>query len=124
MDQQISILEFIPDAEMPGLYQNAKALIVSSLEEGFGLPLTEAMVQGVPVVLPDLPPMNEIVGDCGVYYDPDLSFSFHDALSRLDQLPSDIKGKLKDQAQQYSWQQFADQLADTFHRAVEEGNSP
>jgi len=50
MYKQISILGFVEREDLPPLYRGAKALVVPSLYEGFGLPILEAMAAGIPVV--------------------------------------------------------------------------
>lgn len=56
------------DAELSFLYQNAAALIFASRDEGFGLPLVEAMHQGVPVIASDIPVFQEIGKDYPQYF--------------------------------------------------------
>lgn len=52
------------------LYTAAEALLFPSLQEGFGWPIVEAQACGCPVITTDLPPMNVISGDAGIYIDP------------------------------------------------------
>ena len=56
------------DAELAALYQHAGALIFASHYEGFGLPLVEAMHQGLPVIASDIPVFREIGGDYPAYF--------------------------------------------------------
>ncbi len=49
--------------EMPEKYFNANVLVFPSNNEGFGVPLVEAMASGIPCIAADKPPMNEIVED-------------------------------------------------------------
>lgn len=56
------------DAELAALYQHAGALIFASHYEGFGLPLVEAMHQGLPVIASDIPVFQEIGGDYPAYF--------------------------------------------------------
>ncbi|MHB1513707.1 glycosyltransferase family 4 protein [Acidiferrobacter sp.] len=58
----------VSDAELAALYQRASALIFASRYEGFGLPLVEAMHQGLPVIASDIPVFQEIGQDYPVYF--------------------------------------------------------
>ena len=52
------------------LVAHAKALLMPSLAEGFGLPIIEALTVGTPVIASDLPAHREIAGDFAIYRDP------------------------------------------------------
>ena len=58
------------DRELKGLLRGARALLMPSFVEGFGLPVMEALSQGTPVIASDLPVYREIVGDIPTYLDP------------------------------------------------------
>jgi glycosyltransferase involved in cell wall biosynthesis len=61
---------FVPDEELPALYQNAVLYIFPSFYEGFGLPPLEAMQWGVPVVSSNAACLPEILGNAAHYFDP------------------------------------------------------
>jgi glycosyltransferase involved in cell wall biosynthesis len=52
------------------LIAHAKALLMPSFAEGFGLPVIEALAVGTPVIASDLPAHREVAGDLAVYRDP------------------------------------------------------
>ena len=56
--------------KMYSMYANATAMIFPSLREGFGLPITEAMMLDIPIITSNIPPMNEIVGNAAILVDP------------------------------------------------------
>jgi glycosyltransferase involved in cell wall biosynthesis len=58
------------DAELVTLLHHAQALLFPSFAEGFGLPLTEALSLGAPVIASDLSVFREIAGDIPEYVDP------------------------------------------------------
>ncbi|WP_141323400.1 glycosyltransferase family 1 protein [Myxococcus sp. AB025B] len=54
-------------ATLAGMYRRAKAVLITSEAEGFGLPLIEALACGVPVVASDLPVLREVGADTCLY---------------------------------------------------------
>ncbi|MFI5020425.1 MAG: glycosyltransferase family 4 protein [Alphaproteobacteria bacterium] len=61
---------FLAESELAGLLAAARALIFPSLFEGFGMPLLEAMAQGVPVLSANTTSLPEIAGDGALLFDP------------------------------------------------------
>ena len=57
------------DQELAHVYAHARALVVPSLAEGFGLPLVEARARGCPVIASDLPAFFELQ-DLGISFFP------------------------------------------------------
>ena len=72
--------EDITDADRVALYNGATLLTLPSFYEGFGLPPLEAMACGVPVVVSNRSSLPEVVGDVGLYVDPDRPESIADKL--------------------------------------------
>lgn len=60
----------VDDANLLLAYQRARGLILSSVVEGFGLPMIEALSQGLPVIASDIPVFREIAGNHARYFDP------------------------------------------------------
>ena len=59
------------DELLAGLIAGARALLMPSFAEGFGLPISEALSLGTPVIASDLPVFREIAGDIPLYLHPD-----------------------------------------------------
>ncbi len=61
----------LDDGALAELYRRALALLVPSLNEGFGLPVLEAMACGCPVLASRAGALPEVVGDAGLLLPPD-----------------------------------------------------
>lgn len=60
----------LSDAAVTGLLKGARALLLPSFAEGYGLPLAEALTQGAPVLCSDIPVFREVGGSIPDYLDP------------------------------------------------------
>jgi glycosyltransferase involved in cell wall biosynthesis len=59
---EVILTGFLPDAAVKSLYKNAYAYVFPSSNEGFGIPVIEAMVNDLPVIISDQKAMIEIAG--------------------------------------------------------------
>ena len=70
LGDRVKLLGYVDNARLAILYQAASVFLFPSLEEGFGIPVLEAMAGGVPVVTSNLSSMPEVGGEAAVYVDP------------------------------------------------------
>jgi len=77
------VLGDVPDVELRELYRGALALLFPSLEEGFGLPILEAMQAGTPVLTSNVSATAEVAGDAALLVDPMDTTSIREGIVRL-----------------------------------------
>jgi glycosyltransferase involved in cell wall biosynthesis len=110
----------VTDAEYAQLLEGAHALVHASLDEGFGIPLVEAMSVGTPIVVSDIPIFREIGGTAAVYADPHDPAAFADAVRRLD-APAEWTRRsaaAREQATLFDWDASADVLYEVLRRVA------
>lgn len=74
---------YISDAQLPGLYRRAAAMVYPSLFEGFGMPPVEAMACNCPVICSDRGSLAEIASPAACIVDPENTNQMSDALRRI-----------------------------------------
>jgi glycosyltransferase involved in cell wall biosynthesis len=74
---------YVPDDQLKALYQSASMLVLPSFEEGFGIPVAEAMSIGVPVVVSNRGSLRETAGDAALTVDPDDHAALAAAMQRV-----------------------------------------
>ena len=90
----------------------AVALVSASRDEGFGIPVIEAMGRGCPAIISDIEIFKEIGGEAASFFDQDSAESFANAVRDIED-PKVWKAKsLKslEQAKKFNWQASADEL--------------
>lgn len=119
-------LEFhdgVTDADYARLLETAHALVHASLDEGFGIPLVEAMSVGTPIVVSDIPIFREIGGDAAIYADPRDPARFAAAVRVLaDAREWSRRSKAaREQARRFDWDRSADVLYEVLRRVASKG---
>jgi glycosyltransferase involved in cell wall biosynthesis len=104
----ITITGYVDSARKIDLYADAAMLVLPSYEEGFGLPVLEAMACGVPVIVSSRGSLPEVAGAAAAPIDPDNVDGFVSAMeSLLDGAASGAIDRGIAQAENYSWQACA-----------------
>jgi glycosyltransferase involved in cell wall biosynthesis len=113
------------DGASDGTYRDvlrgATALVSASRDEGFGIPLVEAMALGTPVVVSDIPVFREVGGDAATYVDPGDVAGFVRAVRELDDPDrwAERSAAARERAVQYSWATSARILLALLERVVD-----
>lgn len=80
---RVKLLGYVPDADLPKLYAEASVFAFPSLDEGFGIPVLEAMAYGLPVLTANRSALPEVAGDAALLVDPDSVEAIAEGLLRL-----------------------------------------
>ena len=96
--------EYIPDEVVSDFYHLADALFLPSREEGFGIPVLEAGLAGLPVFCSDIPPLRSLGGADATYFSPDANPQ-EVANTIADRLSSNPLFRLRSEVRrQYTWE--------------------
>ena len=104
----------VSDQEYANVLSTATALVTASRDEGFGIPVIEAMNAGTPVVISDIEIFREIAGDAALYFSPDSAEELADRIRQLEDLAvrADRIARGRAQAEKYNWDASAAALFD------------
>ena len=113
---------YVDPADRRALYEGAQFLVQPSFEEGFGLPVLEAMTLGVPVVASDRGALPEVLGDAGPLVDPRDPQALAAAMARMiddDGFAGACAAKGVQRSHDFSWERSAESAFDAYQRASE-----
>lgn len=119
---RVRLLGYVDEDERLRLYRHASMLVLPSFEEGFGLPVLEAMTAGIPVIVSNRGSLPELVANAAVVVDPDDHAGLADAMRRVLS-DSGLRRQMieagRARAAAYSWRASAARLLDAYRSAIE-----
>lgn len=122
---RLQIRDYCGPDDLWELYCGALALVFPSLNEGFGLPVLEAMAAGCPVLTADRGGTAEVAGDMALLVDPENTAEIAKGLCQLAFDPT-LRSRLAtggpDRAGQWSWSRTADLTVEVYRRLLETGS--
>lgn len=120
-------LGYLSDADLLKRYRNAFALVWPSLYEGFGLPVVEAMSQGIPVITSNRACLPEVGGEAAIYCDPDSIESIAQTMISLETKEEAYWNRSKAslrQSSRFSWQDTALNLLNFYRDVITASTRP
>lgn len=125
LGSRVILTGYVPDRELPALYQGAKLFVLPSHYEGFGLPILEAMMGGTPVITSNTSSMPEVGGAAALYFDPSDTKGLRLAIERVlgdEALRERLSEAGREQAAKFSWEETARKTLGAYHKALGEKN--
>lgn len=115
-------LGYVDANDRRALYEGARLLVQPSFDEGFGIPVLEAMSVGVPVVASNRGSLPEVLGGAGLLVDPDSPAEIASAIGRVLNEPAVAaacaeKGIARSRA--FRWNDTAHRVFDAYRQAIE-----
>jgi len=107
----IQVLGYVPDLQLEELYRRAAIFAFPSLDEGFGMPVLDAMARGVPVLTSSVSAMPEVAGSAALLVDPSDVPAIADGLSRLiadSALREHLVCAALERVKEFSWEKSVD----------------
>lgn len=118
---------FVPDEDLPYLFDGAQVFVYLSLFEGFGRPPLEAMACGVPVITSSTTAIPEVVGSAGITVSPldvqAVTAALVTVLNNKDEAAR-LRELGRAQAQKFSWENAALETLDCYRSVVANTKSP
>jgi glycosyltransferase involved in cell wall biosynthesis len=114
--------DWVSAAELEGLYAAATCVAFPSLQEGFGLPVLDAMRRGVPVACSNVSSLPEVGGEAVNYFDPthaeDIARGVLELLDDPDGAARLARAGLE-RAREFTWEAVAERHLETYERALD-----
>lgn len=123
LGEEVIFTGYVPQEELPALYNAAELFVYPSLYEGFGLPPLEAMACGTPVITSNVSSLPEVMGDAALLVDPynveEMAQTMYRVLANRNLRYSMIDKGLW-QAKKFSWERTAQETLQVYKEVYEQ----
>ncbi len=120
LEGKVIFTGYVENRELSVIYRLSSAFVFPSLEEGFGLPILEAMSSSVPVLASKTSSIPEVAGDCVLYFSPNSPSEIAEKLEMIlrdEKLSMELTKKGKERAESFSWTKCAEETLE-FYKEV------
>jgi glycosyltransferase involved in cell wall biosynthesis len=121
MARRVRFLEWLSAEQLERAYGLSSAFVLPSLVEGFGLPVLEAMLRGVPVACSNTSSLPEVAGDAALLFDPENQDEVTAAIRRLlddRALAERLVVRGRERAAQFTWERTGAASLAGYRRAM------
>lgn len=123
LQDKVIFTDYIPEDDVPALMTGAKVFVMPSFWEGFGIPVLEAMAMGTPVVVSNVASLPEVVGEAGVFIDPNDTKDIARGIKRLledKSLYNRLRKKGLSRVKEFSWEKCAQKTLEVLENVATE----
>jgi glycosyltransferase involved in cell wall biosynthesis len=121
VQERVRFPGWISDDDLEDLYAAAACFVLPSFQEGFGLPLLEAMARGVPVACSDTSSLPEVAGDAALFFDPLDQAQIAEQIRRLlsePELAKTLAERGLKRCELFTWRRTAELTLESYRRAL------
>jgi glycosyltransferase involved in cell wall biosynthesis len=125
--EQITVTGYVRSSELEQLYWRASIFAFPSLDEGFGIPVIEAMAHGLPVVTSNRSALAEVAGAAALQVNPEDQEAITASLSRLiddASLRKELGKAGRTHAARFSWEKSVRETWAVYSELSGRGRSP
>jgi O-antigen biosynthesis alpha-1,3-rhamnosyltransferase len=118
-DKGVRQLGFVADADLPALYNGARALVFPTYYEGFGIPAVEMMGCSGAVIASSAEAVAEVVGRNACLIDPEDTEGWRDAMQRVltdEYWWQSLRGGVEERASRFTWERCAEKTLEVYRR--------
>ncbi|MEM3503760.1 MAG: glycosyltransferase family 1 protein, partial [Nitrososphaeria archaeon] len=121
LEDDVKLLGYVPEEDLPKLYNVAKLFAFPSLHEAFGLVILEAMACGCPVITSNIFSMPEIAGDAALFINP---YDENDLMERIyhfltnSRVQETLRMKGLKRASLFSWERCAQETLQVYEEVL------
>ncbi len=111
LQDRVVLAGYLPDDDLPYFYRQARAYVYPSVYEGFGIPLLEAFVHGLPVAAATGSALQEIAAEAALYFDPYQPPEVERCLEQLhtnEELRKELIEKGHERAKRFHWNELVE----------------
>jgi glycosyltransferase involved in cell wall biosynthesis len=123
---RVVLTGWIEDRDLEGLYAAADVCAYPSLYEGFGMPVLEAMVRGVPLACSNATSLPEVAGDAAVLFDPHDPRAIATAIRTVLDASAEasrLRAAGRAQAATFTWERCAEGVLAVYDRALRDATA-
>ena len=117
---RIHVTGYVSPEELAGWYARARVFAFPSLDEGFGMPVLEAMQAGIPVVTSNGSSLPEVSGDAAMLVDPADTAGLAQALRELiqnEELAREMIRRGRMRMRMFSWEKAVRETWEVYRKA-------